>query len=405
MQPPRPEDLSRVPALLQQQLCPQACHRLWGQVEPRRYPRLLEPWTLALVVLGAFLTRLSGLRAILACHGQRLRVSSLSTLSAALSSKSFLAFLRALAAHLEAREDWSRLGERDLVAVDTTWITLPATQRTRGLGKVSGDAVGLGAMFALRLDGHLFPLRLLAVLPSATSDTKPVRLCRLLAAGPTYVLDRGFYSMTTVAHWMRAGVRFIARAKAGKSLRYEVKKHLGGAGARVRGLRVLEDAVVLLGSPQTRAKRSLVRLVRACHADGEEVVLVTGHLHWSAAQVLDAYRRRWEVEDFFNFLKEQLGLAHLYSFSATGVQALLAVAMLGVGLLLELEAQAPASDEKAPKARSKTVAARLRRALGRARARLGVLTAWKPNTTRRWTPGKNTRGKPGRIHGPRALPC
>jgi hypothetical protein len=382
MQPPQQWNLARVPALLQQEFPSQRAAALWGSIERRGYLRTLAPWTLALAVISAFFTRLSGLRAILARPGGALGITSLSTLSGALANPRFLRFVRAVTAALEEEDDWGALGERDFVAVDTTWLSLPLTQRWRGLRKIAGDAVGIGAMFALRLRGGRFPLRLLGVLHGAANDTEPVRFFRLLACGPTYLLDRGFYSMKTVAHWIDGGVRFIVRAKTANLL-YRVERTVGRP-RRWSGLDILEDAVVLLGSEKTRLKRSRVRLVRARRrSDGELIVLVSGHLGWSADELLAAYKQRWEIEDFFFFVKEQLGMAHLYGFSACAMESLLRLAMIGVGLLLRGEGTADAD--------GKTVAQRLRKALAMAKRMLGVPTPWKPNTTRGWRARKRNK--------------
>lgn len=381
MQPPHASSLPLVPALIQRDFHSEGAVALWRAIEPRGYPRNLQPWTLAAVMVGAFLGRMSGLRRIIEVFGRRLCVSSISTLSKALSNGRFADFLAAAVARLEGSESWEGLGAGDLVAVDTTWLSLPATQRSKGLRKIASDAVGIGAMYALRLDGGRFPLRLLGILHGAANDTKPVRRARLLACGPTYVMDRGFYSMKTVDHWVSSGVRFVVRAKA-HCLKYRVEQVLS-APRRADRLSIEEDAVVLLGSEKTRLARARVRLVRARRrSDGEQIILVSGNMDWSAEQLLDAYKRRWEIEDFFLFLKEQLGMAHLYGFSANAMESLLRLAMLGIGMLLHEEAGANSG---------KTVAARLRAALREARRLLGVPTPWRPNTTRKWQKKKRPR--------------
>jgi len=46
-------------------------------------------------------------------------------------------------------------------------------------------------------------------------------------------------------------------------------------------------------------------------------------LDWNAEALLEAYRKRWQIERFHRFLKETVGLAHLYSFQEAGLFLLL----------------------------------------------------------------------------------
>lgn len=401
-----PDSLCEGAYLIEREVTPSRLEELWLAAEPRRYARKVLPACLAIILLHAFCARLSGLRAILACHGERLRTQSLGTLSAALSLPRFAVFLRLIAEDLERRlPSWETFGERVLVAIDTTWFSLPRTQRTRGLRLLASDAVGLGAMVAVCLDpcAGAGAVRLLTLLNGAHNDTLPVRAARLIARGPTYLFDRGYYSMQTVAHWLKEGIRFIVRAKTAH-LRYTVLRPLAMPSRRLAGgLVLLEDAIVRLGSPRSRAPRSSVRLLRARRAsDGEVFVLLTGHEHWTASEVFAAYRRRLEVEDFFLFLKEEFGLAHLYGLSAPAIEGLVRLALLSAGLLLAVEETIPRAIEgnsggKKNKPRH-TVTTRLRRGLAHVRRELGIPPRWRPNTSRR--PPERKRKRTPRQQNP-----
>ena len=88
-----------------------------------------------------------------------------------------------------------------------------------------------------------------------------------------------------------------------------------------------------LGRPD-RKGRPLARLVRATLRSGEELILVSGMLGASADYLLKTYRQRWQIERFHFYLKETLGLAHLYSFQQNGLAFLVQVAVLISVLLL-----------------------------------------------------------------------
>ena len=123
-----------------------------------------------------------------------------------------------------------------------------------------------------------------------------------------------------------------------------------------------------LGGPQGKA-HALVRLVVARPASGEELILASGLLAWSAEDLLAAYRRRWHIERFHRFVKDALGLAHLYSFHRLGLGLLLHVALL-VAMLLFLGV-----DESC----GETIAT-LHIALRRTRAAVDLGSPWRRNT-------------------------
>lgn len=348
------------------------------------------PWVLIVVMMQAFCTRASGLRAIAASFGEKLGTSCFSALGHALANEQIARYVKALADRLE--DDWSGLGPQDLIAVDTTWITLPATQRHRGLKKVGSDGVGLGIMVALRLGSpspSSFPLNLLQISNGASNDSHKVQSTALAGNGPTYVMDRGFYSMKAVDHFLSQNIHFIIRVRT-SNFHYETLEAFSDTGKYYKGLRIIEDSLVILGSPNSRAPRSHVRLIIAERlSDGERLVLVTDHFSWGAKKLLDAYKMRWEIESFFLFWKEHLGLAHLYGFSRPAIETLVRIAFMAVALVLH----AGACLGKVGTPAAKTLAQHLFRCLRQLRKALGMPPLWRPNTTRRWRKKKKKTKK------------
>jgi DDE family transposase len=55
---------------------------------------------------------------------------------------------------------------------------------------------------------------------------------------------------------------------------------------------------------------------------------------YTFAEVAELYRRRWEIETFFKFLKQHLSYAHLTSHSANGIQVMIWMALITAVLLI-----------------------------------------------------------------------
>jgi hypothetical protein len=213
-----------------------------------------------------------------------------------------------------------------------------------------------------------------------------MRRIKLAARGPVYLMDRGFYAIDLIGTWLNQQARFVVRARQ-KDLRYDVVRSVGAHReitverlswhARTGRLlkksqwmhgTIVEDALVRLGSSQ-RKVRPVVRLVHVHLKGGEQLVFVSSETDWNAEQIIRAYMKRWQIEKFHQYLKQQLGLAHLYSFHARGVEFLLKIAIL-LSILLLLSSSA-----------SGEITARLLTELLReTRRQLHISTPWKANT-------------------------
>ena len=95
----------------------------------------------------------------------------------------------------------------------------------------------------------------------------------------------------------------------------------------------------------------------------------TCEIGFSAEQVIASYKQRWQIEKFHRFLKNNLGLAHIYSYDATGLEFMILTALLTAMLLFTL---ADSDDE------CETLKL-LHKSLSSARKQLGLTPVWHRN--------------------------
>jgi hypothetical protein len=329
--------------------------------------------------LFAFAMRLSGLRAISRRCGSVLETTNFSSICHALRRPSSLSFLRRLVSRLEGR---SRPGAREaLIAIDGMAVTLPKTQRHR-CKKSNNATVGGGVVWAYMINAAqgICPVKVLKLVEGAWHDTQVMRSVELVARGPVYLMDRGFYAFDLLQWWLAQQVRFIVRVRE-HELVYEVVRTFSQP--RRIGSKWLElDGLVRLGGPHAKI-HPMVRLIIARLASGERLILATDRLKWSAERVLAAYRKRWHIERFHRFLKDTMGLAHLYSFDQSGIAFLLLTALL-LALLLFLAVIDPGGE---------TIKI-LRTMFKALRQSLGLDTPWKRNTYARRRKKESTTKDP-----------
>jgi hypothetical protein len=306
-----------------------------------------------------------------------LQTANYSSLAPCLRRASFLAFVRGLVERLEARGE-AEAGE--LVALDSMALSLPRTQRHH-CRKINDKTAGGGVLWAYRIGAQRgsCPVKVLKVVEGAWHDTTVMRTVRLAARGPIYLMDRGFYAFDLLEAWLKARVHFIVRARA-KDLVYTPLRPLSRPHA-AGPLKVVVDAWVCLGAPSAKRHPTL-RLVVAILPSGEKLFLATDLQTWSCEKILAAYKKRWHIERFHRFLKDSIGLAHLYSFHQTGITFLLYTALL-LALLLFLSSDS---------ATGETILA-LRKALGAIRHAMGMGAPWKRNSCTHPRGSKKPHGK------------
>jgi IS4 transposase len=68
--------------------------------------------------------------------------------------------------------------------------------------------------------------------------------------------------------------------------------------------------------------------------DGQEIAFITNIEELSAADITLIYKRRWDIEVFFKFLKQELNFSHLINRSENGIKVMLYATMIAAILLL-----------------------------------------------------------------------
>lgn len=275
--------------------------------------------------MSAFVLRLSGLRDLVRFQARTLGTQNFSSLSHALSRDVSLRFVQHL---VESLEGCHRPGSDELVALDSMPLTLPRSLRHR-CAKVNRNTVGGGVLwsYALNAARGCCPVKVQKVIAGPWLDAGLMDDVALIANGPVYLMDRGFVNYRLIRQWLCDNVRFVLRLR--DNTVHEVLATLSRPRPYGSG-RIERDVIVRLGSSTTEVQ-PIVRLIVArlrTRAGTQPLLLTTSENDWTAEQVLDAYKQRTKIEEFHQFLKQTVGLAHLYSFSQTGVTFLLYTALL-----------------------------------------------------------------------------
>jgi hypothetical protein len=170
------------------------------------------------------------------------------------------------------------------------------------------------------------------VTPGQVCERKVLR--QQLEPGATYVGDRYFTGdYQLFADLEKKGCRFVLRLCDAAVVTAEEERNLTSAD---RTAKISSDAWAVLGRKES-ARTARLRVVTLESATAGTLRLVTNLAPgaWSAAEVGAMYRRRWQVEGFFRWLKCVLGCRHWLAESERGVTLQLYLALIA-GLMLHL---------------------------------------------------------------------
>ena len=65
-----------------------------------------------------------------------------------------------------------------------------------------------------------------------------------------------------------------------------------------------------------------------------EYWFITNDFELTAKEITDAYRKRWDIEVFFRFIKQELNASHLISLNKNGIEVMLYMTLIVAMLVL-----------------------------------------------------------------------
>lgn len=144
--------------------------------------------------------------------------------------------------------------------------------------------------------------------------------------------DQGLKKRKTLATFDNDGIHFVTRAI--EKVRYQVlEPHKKIKGRKANGLRFIQDSKVYLYTDGHQVLKHPFRLIEVEILDPKEgqperLIFLTNIWELSAMEIAQIYRKRWGIEVFFRFLKQELNLKHLINRSLNGIMIQLYSALI-----------------------------------------------------------------------------
>jgi hypothetical protein len=152
-----------------------------------------------------------------------------------------------------------------------------------------------------------------------------------IKAGATYVFDLGYYDYGWWAQLHSAGCRLVTRLKVNTPLSVCAETPVPEASS------ILSDRIGHLPARQARSRKNPfqdpVRELRVRTETGKILRIVTNDLDAPADEIAELYKRRWQIELFFRWVKHTLKIRHFFGTSENAVRLQIAIALIAFLLL------------------------------------------------------------------------
>lgn len=144
-----------------------------------------------------------------------------------------------------------------------------------------------------------------------------------LEAGAIYVMDRGYVDFRRLYVIHQAGAFFVTRTKCNMKY-HRVYSHNVDKSTSVGS----DQSIALDGFYTKRDYPQHLRRVSFCDSEtGKRLVFLTNNFALSAEMIAALYKKRWAVELFFKWIKQNLRIKHFYGTSENAVKTQIWIAV------------------------------------------------------------------------------
>lgn len=233
---------------------------------------------------------------------------------------------------------WKQLNR--VKAMDSTFISLSAKLSTWSVH--GGHQAGGRVQCTLDIASHI--PQVLCLTNANTNDHTVLWEQNLIGPeweGWTLIVDLGYYGHQQFRRLLSHGVDFLSKLHAQASYKVMQSRAVSqkkGWTPNLGADEVLSDETIVLGSPNNRRGAVLegVRLITSRNPQGEKCRFITSRHDLEGWEVVELYRRRWDIELFFRWLKRQLGAVRPLGYTREALWLTVLAAAAAVVALLWL---------------------------------------------------------------------
>jgi len=152
-----------------------------------------------------------------------------------------------------------------------------------------------------------------------------------------FTFDRGVSKREVYRKLSNQGTGFVTRLNPGAKFKL-VRELEDGKNRPVGSLGLIRDIEVQLTKNRKEYRKfseETFRLIITRHPeDGTEYWFLTNLFDIDVEEVLQYYKKRWDIEVFFRFLKQELNFSHITSTNPNGIAVMMYMTMITAMMVL-----------------------------------------------------------------------
>jgi hypothetical protein len=239
-----------------------------------------------------------------------------------------MSMIAAARRELPVDSDLRRLKIKAAFALDSTTIDLCLALFPWARFKRTKGAIKAHVLLDLFVGVPVF----MRVSNAKTSDISTLDQL-VFVPGAFYILDRGYVDFARLFRIHQAGAFFVIRPK--RKMSYRVIKRLP---ADPKAGVVRDQIIRLRGQHRKAIRRWSLRLVQYIDpSTGKRLRFLSNDLQLSAREIALLYRKRWQIELLFKWMKQHLHIKAFFGTTPNAVKAQLWIAVIVLLLIHRLK--------------------------------------------------------------------
>jgi IS4 transposase len=218
----------------------------------------------------------------------------------------------------------------NIIRVDSTMVAETANKLESGMSTGSKKDGKKQVKYTVCLDGLLPASVQVFTKQSELSEDKtiPVAILKLADTNKdnVFVFDRGVQNRKSYVDLDEKELRFVTRIRINSQ--YQLIEDLPlPTEVKTGNLTIVTDEWVYLYSRNKKIDVPF-RLITTSNEQGKKLLFITNMKEAPAQDIIMIYKKRWDIELFFRFIKQELNFSHFISTNTNGIKIILYMTLI-----------------------------------------------------------------------------
>ena len=136
-----------------------------------------------------------------------------------------------------------------------------------------------------------------------------------------YIFDKGYVDYKIFDEFSHKGIRFITRLKDNAAITEVTNLEITYSETTLLddSINIIEDVICYLGTKDINMTEKQYRVITVIDSEGQVLTFVTNIFEYTSEDIAWLYKKRWEIELFFKWIKQNLKIKRFIGHSLNAV--------------------------------------------------------------------------------------